>query len=147
MYDNLNLYVKKIENNNMIYSCDKLRLKTYINFFQFSELEFFIKSFYKDNIKKFWISDKISSFHYNYNIEVGEGKSFIIQFMHNNETIAFDKENKVYNFSIEFNPNKLKDDKLLLHILHSYSNWLLRSFDVAIDIPINILDLIVDKSR
>lgn len=146
MYNNLDIYLKKIEVNNMIYSCDKLRLKTYINYNDFHELEFFINTFHKSKIKKFWLSDKKSSFHYNYNIEVGENKSFIFQFMHNSEDVNYNKDNKVYNFTIEFNPNKLRDDKLLIHILHSFGNWLLRSFDIAIDIPINILDLVIDKS-
>lgn len=146
MYDNIDIYNKKIEHNNMIYSIDKIRLKTYICYSEFKELEFFIKTFYSDNIKKFWISDKINAFHYNYNIEREEGKSFYFSFMHNSEDINFNKDNKNYNFTIEFNPNKLRDDILILHILHSFPNWLLRSFDLAIDIPINILDIIIDKS-
>ncbi len=146
MYDNLKIYNKKIEYNNMIYSIDKLRLKTYICYSDFKEIEFYIKTFYSNNIKKFWISDKINAFHYNYNIEIDEGKSFYIAFMHNQEDINFNKDNKNYNFTIEFNPNKLIDNSLLLHILHSFGNWLLRSFDLSVDIPINILDLIIDKS-
>lgn len=147
MYNNLTIYNKKIENNNMIYSCDKLRLKTYISYKDFSELEFYINTIHKDKIKKFWISDKKNSFHYNYNIEITEGKSFIFQFMHNNEDINYNKENKFYNFTIEFNPNKLINDTLLIYILNSFGNWFLRSFDLAIDIPINILDIIIDKSN
>ena len=131
---------------NMIYSIDKLRLKTYINFQQFKDLEEYINIYFKSNIKKFWLSDKKSSFHYNYNIEIEEGKSFIFQYIHNNENINYNDTEKTYNFTIEFNPNKLKDNFLLLHILDSFSNWFLRSFDLAIDIPINILDLVIDKS-
>lgn len=145
MYDNIEIYNKKLEHNNMIYSIDNLRLKTYISYQDFSELEFFIKTYFSRNIKQYWLSDRAGAFHYNYNIEVGEGKSFIFQFMHNSETISYDKPQKQYNFTIEFNPNKLKDDFLILHILHSFGNWLIRSFDLAIDIPINILDLIADK--
>ena len=32
MYDNIDIYNKKIEHNNMIYSIDKIRLKTYLFF-------------------------------------------------------------------------------------------------------------------
>lgn len=142
---NLDIYNTKVENNNMIYSVDKIRLKTYINYQQFKNLEKYIKTYFNNNIKKFWLSDKKNSFHYNYNIEVGENKSFIFQFMHNMETINYDNIKKQYNFTIEFNPNKLKDNFLIIYILTSFGNWLLRSFDLAIDVPINILDIIIDK--
>ncbi len=142
---NLDIYNTKVENNNMIYSVDKIRLKTYINYQQFKDLESYIRTYFSDNIKKFWLSDKKNSFHYNYNIEVGENKSFIFQFMHNMETINYDYIKKQYNFTIEFNPNKLRDNFLIIYILTSFSDWLLRSFDLAIDVPINILDIIIDK--
>ena len=141
----LDIYNTKVENNNMIYSVDKIRLKTYINYQQFKDLESYIRIYFNDTIKKFWLSDKKNSFHYNYNIEVGENKSFIFQFMHNTETINYDNIEQKYNFTIEFNPNKLRDNFLIIYILTSFSNWLLRSFDLAIDVPINILDIIIDK--
>ena len=146
MYD-LDIYNTKTIFNNMVYSIDKIRLKTYITGFEFSKIEGFFNNFHKDKIKRFWISDKKSSFHFNYNIEIEEGKSFIFQFMHNSESINFKNEILRYNFSIEFNPNKIKDNNLLLYILNSFSNWFLRSFDLAIDIPINILDILIDKSK
>ena len=144
---NLNLYNTKVEHNNMVYSVDKLRLKTYISYFDFTELEFFIKTCHKEKIKRFWVSDKINSFHYNYNIEIEEGKSFSFHFMHNQECINYNNDKIEYNFTIEFNPNKLRNDILLCSILDRFSNWLLRSYDLAIDIPINILDIIVYKGR
>lgn len=144
MYDNLDLYCKKIENNNMIYSIDKLRLKTYITFEQFSKLEFLLKTVYKDLVKRFWISERPMCYKYNYNIEIEEGKSFFLDFMHNSERIKFDDMNKKFSLVLEFNPNKLKNDKLIKYILCSYPNWLLKSLDLAVDIPINILDLLVD---
>ena len=142
---NLDIYNTKVENNNMIYSVDKIRLKTYINYQQFKDLESYIRTYFNYNIKKFWLSDKKNSFHYNYNIEVGENKSFIFQFMHNTETINYDNIEQKYNFTIEFNPNKLRDNFLIIHILTSFGSWLLRSFDLAVDVPINILDIIIDK--
>ena len=146
MYKRSDMYAKKVEHNNMIYSVDKLRLKTFISYNDFCEIEYFLKVVHSDKIKRFWISDKKSNFRYNYNLEIEEGKSFSIHFMHNSESVSYHKDFKLYNFTIEFNPNKLKDNSLLLYILDSFSNWLLRSFDLAIDIPISILDLIIDKS-
>lgn len=144
---NIDIYNTKIEDNNMVYSIDKIRLKTYITFQQFKDLEDYFKLYHNNKIKKFWLSDKISSFYYNYNIEIEEGKSFVFQFLHNSESFSYDKIENVYNFTIEFNPNKLRNNYLVLHILNSFSFWYLRSFDLAIDIPINILDILFDKNR
>lgn len=144
MYD-IDIYNTKIEDNNIIYSIDKIRLKTYITYQDFKNLESFLKFYYNDNIKNFWISDRKSCFHYNYNIEIGKDKRFIFQFMHNTESICYDKIEKKYNFTIEFNPNKLRNNFLIMHILNSFGRWYIRSFDLAIDIPINILDILFDK--
>jgi len=142
MYD-IDIYNKKLEHNNMVYSIDKIRLKTYMTHAKFSEIEFMVNSIYKDNVKKFWISDRIMCFHYNYTIEF-EKFSFWFGFMHNNEGVNYNKENLEYNFTIEFNPNKVRDNSFIMHILDGFGNWYLRSFDLAIDIPVNILDLIFD---
>lgn len=144
---NIDIYNTKIEDNNMIYSIDNIRLKTYITYQDFKDLESFFRIYYNSNIKKFWLSDKKSSFHYNYNIEIEKGKSFIFQFMHNTESIDYNKIEKKYNFTIEFNPNKLKNNFLIMHILNSFGHWYIRSFDLAIDIPINILDILFDKKN
>lgn len=139
------LYFKSVKTKmNITYSIDMLRLKTYISYYDFKELEFFINTYYKDKIKRFWCSDRPMCFHYNYVIEVEEGKSFYFGFMHNNETVSFNKDCKKYNFTVEFNPNKIKDNIILLHILKGFPNWLLRSFDLAMDVPVNIMDLIFD---
>ena len=144
MYD-IDIYNKKVEFDNMTYSIDKIRLKTYITYAKFQELEFELKAAYKNNIEKFWLSDRIMCFHYNYTIEFDDF-SFYIGFLHNNESVNYNKENIEYNFTIEFNPNKARDNTLILRILNRFNNWYLRSFDLAIDIPINILDIIVDIS-
>lgn len=146
MYDNLNIYYKKIEFANMIYSIDKIRLKTYITYSEFSEVEFLINSSYKANIKKFWVSDRVMCFHYNYSLDFSDFVCYI-GFMHNNEGVNYNKNDLKYNFTIEFNPNKAKESSFVLHILNKFGNWFLRSFDVAIDIPINILDLIFDIGK
>lgn len=143
MYSNLKIYNKKVEYNNMIYSIDKIRLKTYITYTVFKDLEFSINNIYKDKIKKFWISDRIMCFHYNYVIEFDEF-SFYFGFMHNNENVNYNRGDLEYNFTIEFNPNKAKDNSLILRILNKFGKWYLKRFDLAIDIPINILDIIID---
>lgn len=52
----------------------------------------------------------------------------------------------MYNLTVEFNPNKLKDNKFLLHILGLSGNWVIRSLDLAMDLKVNILDLNLDFS-
>lgn len=144
MYD-IDIYYKKIEFDNMYYSIDMLRLKTYITYSDFSALEFFINSTYKEHIKKFWVSEKIMCFHYNYVLDF-EGHTFWFGFLHNNESSNYNRVDLAYNFTIEFNPNKLRDNNFIVYLLNKFNNWFLRSFDLAIDIPINILDIIVDIS-
>lgn len=142
MYD-LDIYNKKVIDNNMIYSIDKLRLKTSITYLKFKEIEVLLQNFYKENIGKFWISDRVMCFHYNYSIEF-DTFSFYIGFMHNNESINYNRDDLEYNFTIEFNPNKAKGNNLLLYILSKFSFWSLKRFDLAVDIPINIRDIIID---
>lgn len=140
--------------NNITYSIDMLRLKTYISFETYSKIEFFIESYFKDKIKKFWISDKKACFHYNYNIEIEEGKSFYFGFHHNSESLNNSEYSKfednhfvdLYNFTIEFNPNKLKKDNLLMYLLSLSGEWYIKSYDLALDLKVNILDLIYDIS-
>lgn len=144
MYD-IDIYYKKLKFNNMNYSIDMLRLKTYITYSQYCDLEFLINSAYKNNIKRFWISDKIMNFHYQYQMEFGDYR-FWFGFLHNNESVNYNREDLSYNFTIEFNPNKLRENVLIMHILSHFGNWLIRSFDLAIDIPINILDIVFDMA-
>ena len=142
------LYFKKIDSKqNITYSVDMLRLKTYISYIEFKELEFFLNTYHKAHIKKFWCSDRVQCFHYNYLIEIEESKTFWLGFLHNSESVAFHKGDKTYNLTIEFNPNKIKEHSILIYILKSYGNWLIRSFDMAMDIRVNILDLIFDIGR
>ena len=136
------LYNKSITCDNMTYSIDKIRLKTYITYSDFSDIEFLIRGVYKNNIKKFWVSDRIMCFHYNYNIEF-DNFSFYFGFMHNNEGVNYNRDDLKYNFTLEFNPNKARDNKLISYILDRFSDWKIRAFDLAVDIPINILDIIV----
>lgn len=146
MKDIKEIYNVNYIKDNIIYSLDMFRLKTYITFLEFSNIEFLMQTIYKDKVKKFWLSDRIMCFKYNYVIEVEEGKSFYFGFMHNQEKIRFDKVDDKFNFTIEFNPNKIKDNKLLLYILDIGVKWYIKSYDIAFDIRININDLIWDMS-
>lgn len=140
------LYNVCFNHNNIIYSLDMFRVKTYITYSKFNDIQFMIDTAYKDKVNRFWISDRKQNFHYNYSIEVGEGKSIYFGFMHNTENPRFNKEDTTYNFTIEFNPNKLKDNSLLMYLLNISGDWYIRSYDMAFDVPINILDLITDMS-
>ena len=59
-----------IENDNIIYTIDMLRLRCDITFSQFTKLEFKLKLIYSDMIKNVYQSFGISDFKYNYNIEI-----------------------------------------------------------------------------
>lgn len=146
MYESLKIYNKKLEFDNMIYSIDKIRLKTYITYTEFENVEFFVNSAYKEKIKKFWVSDRPMCFHYNYSLDFGDCACYF-GFMHNSEGVNYNRDDLRYNFTIEFNPNKAKDNSFIVHILNKFGNWFLRAFDIAIDIPINILDLIFDIGK
>ena len=140
------LYNRKIVHNNMTYSIDMIRLKTYLTYDIYNEIDFYIRTYYKDKIKRFYISDRPMCFHYNYNIEIEEGRSFWFGFCHNSEQKLNERFEPTYNFTIEFNPNKLKHDNLLMYLLGKSGKWFIVKYDLAIDLRINILDLIIDKS-
>ena len=58
MYDfkkKVGLYNIAIEKNNIIYSIDMLRLKCYINYNVYNELDFYIRTYYNYKIKRVWI--------------------------------------------------------------------------------------------
>lgn len=145
------LYNVSYSKDNITYSIDMLRLKTYISFEIWSKIEFFIQMYFKDKIKKFWISDRPMCFHYNYDIEIEEGKSFYFGFHHNSEKLKNSdhkstNNDDLYNFTIEFNPNKLKKDRLLMYLLSISGEWYIKSYDMAFDLHISILDLLWDIS-
>lgn len=139
------MYFKSITSyDNIVYSVDMLRLKTYLDYSSYSNLDYLIRTMYKDKINSYWISDKISQFKYNYTVQINDGVLYI-GFNHNQEK-AIDNHG-LYNLTIEFNPNKCKNDFLIFHIINLSGNWFIRSYDIAMDLRINILDLIVDKQR
>lgn len=139
------MYYKKQENGNMIYSIDMLRLKTYISYQTFSEMEFRFDTVWKEFVKNKYTTGRMKEFFYNYNIEVEKGKSFWFGFLHNNEKRSIN-DYALYNLTIEFNPNKLKDNNILLYLLSVSGEWFIKSYDLAIDVKVNILDLIIDTT-
>lgn len=140
------MYNKFIKDGNMTYSIDKIRLKTYITYSTFSEIEFRFNTVWKKYIKKSYTTGRISNYKYNYDIEICDGKSYFFGYFHNTEKPSFWDTEKKYSFYIEFNPNKIKNDKILMYLLSISNDWYIRSFDVAVDINTSILNLIVDKS-
>lgn len=144
MKDIKDMYNINYVKDNIIYSLDMFRVKTYIDYDKYSNLDFYLRTYFKDNIKKFWITDKIMQFKYNWVIEIEEGKSFYFGFHHNNE--KKDMHDGKYNLTIEFNPNKLKDNKIVIKILSLSDDWYIKSYDIAFDLRININDIIYDMS-
>ena len=139
------MYINEIPHNNIIYSVDKIRLKTFLTYSVFTEIEFRFKTCWNKYVKKYYTTPQQKQFFYNYNIEIEEGESFWFGFCHNTERRSF-YENSEYNFTIEFNPNKLKDNKIIEYLLNLSGKWFIRSFDLAIDLKVNILDIITDIS-
>ena len=140
------MYNKFIKDGNITYSIDKIRLKTYITYSTFSEIEFRFNTVWKEYVKKNYTTGRISNYKYNYDIEIADNKSFFFGYFHNTEKPSFWDSRKKYSFYIEFNPNKIKDDKILMYLLSKSVDWYIRSYDLAVDIETSILNLIVDKS-
>lgn len=140
------IYNKKIVHNNMTYSIDMIRLKSYITYEKYNNIDFHLRSYFQDKVKRFWISDRPQCFKYNWNVEVGEGQSFWFGFFHNSEQKIAERLEPAYNFTIEFNPNKLKNNNLLMYLLGQSGKWYIIRYDLAIDLRVGILDLIIDKS-
>jgi len=141
MYADFNV----VTHDNINYTVDMLRLRTNITSFKFSLIEAHINTIYKDKIKKYYNSFSISEFKYNYVIEISENESYWFGFIHNSELTnnskSMQNESCEYNFTIEFNPNKCKKSGLLKYILNMTSAWTIKQVDIAMDIPINILDI------
>lgn len=133
--------------DNITYTVDMIRLRCNINYATFNLLETRLKTVYPDMIKSYYVSGGISDFKYNYNIEVSEGKSFWFGWLHNSELInktgSLQNDNTKFNFTVEFNPNKLELRGILLYIVRMVraNNCHIKSVDIAMDIPFNILDI------
>lgn len=141
------MYFLEMQENNLTYSCDMLRLRTDFTVAQFSKIEFKFQTCWKNLIEKYWNAFGIAEFKYNYNIKVAGEQSFWFGYCHNSESPS-QNENSRYNFTIEFNPNKLQDNDIVKYILSLSREWRLKRFDFAVDIPISILDVCgLDKKR
>jgi len=144
------------------YSIDMVRLKTrvYNSIFR----DFIVKNLDLNPAVTYWTNYRYSGYRHNWRIEqgpltfeylddggdvkrsyIGQDYSYWLGFHHNSE-----KPTEVHNLVIEFNPNKCLPHGLLDLILKTFFNTLsieVVSVDVAIDIPININRLIIDKYR
>ena len=146
-------YNKYVEKDNIIYSIDMIRLKTYISYSKFTEIEFRFATCWQKYLKKNFNSSQLKNFFYNYVVEIEEGVSFWFGFLHNTEKrnitfkTGYNANNQdVYNLTIEFNPNKLKNNEILMYILSLSGDWAIKSYDLAIDLKVNILDLLYDMN-
>lgn len=141
------MYFLEMQENNLTYSCDMLRIRTDLSMSEFSKIEFKFKTCWKNFVDNEWCAFSIAEFKYNYNIRVGCEQSFWFGYLHNSEHTS-QNDNSKYNFTLEFNPNKLKDNKIIKYIISLSREWVLKQFDFAIDIPISILDVCgLDKKR
>lgn len=146
-FNNLNI----VDDNDYSYCVDMLRLRCSITVEVFERCVASKLFIYKDKIES-WDSTRICDFYHNYNY-TDEDCSFWFGFISNKEKSlssgsSLQNEHKQFNLTVEFNPNKVKDNKLLLHILKCSSDWVLKSVDFAVDIKTNILNVIgFDKSQ
>lgn len=134
------MYFEKMTKDNVTYSIDMLRLTTRCTYNFFTELEFRFDTVWQHYVKLKYNSTRITDFSVNYNIEVEEG-SFWFGFLHNSEKRS-QNDFSEYNFTIEFNPNKLQFNKILLYILYKFKDFSIKSYDLAMDLPINILNIV-----
>ncbi len=134
-----------VSENNINYTVDMIRLKTMITYEQFSKIDFRLKTIYNDILAEEYQSSGISNFKYNYHIVINENCKYWFGFIHNSELTnansSMQNENRKYNFTIEFNPNKVPLKGLLKYILNISSDWTIKSLDMAMDLKVNILDL------
>lgn len=136
-----------VTNKDITYTIDMIRIRTDITFLDYSKLESRLRTIYPDMVKNHYVSTGISDFKYNYNVEIEEGKSFWFGFMHNSELInktgSLQNDNTKFNFTVEFNPNKLEIKGILLNIIHMchINGAIIKSVDMAMDIGVNILDI------
>ena len=102
---------------------------------------------------EYWTSSRINDFRENYRVIVSEEISFWFGFISNNEfykgSNSKDNAKTKFNFTIEFNPNKVGDNKFLIYLfglLYDSSvkqkiDWSIVSCDFACDIETNILNI------
>lgn len=146
------LYFNGLEvcDNDFTYCIDMIRLSCEITFDFFETKILSRKPVYKEKLKD-WNSTRITDFQYNFNY-IDNDCSFWFGFISNKEKISKGKSlsnpKTCFNFTVEFNPNKVKNNKFLLHILNMTSDWVIKACDFAVDVKTNILNICgLDKGR
>jgi len=135
-----------VDDNFNSYCVDMLRLKCEISINDFRKKIENRLNFYGEKITR-WTSSQIGQFYYNYQFKCDD-YSFWFGFISNKNANGLQNLDKPRNLTIEFNPNKCKDDALILSILKSSTQWTIKSIDFALDIRENILNLIgFDKQK
>ena len=135
-----------VDNNSYSYCVDMLRLKCEISITDFRNKVENRLNFYGDKITR-WTSSQIGQFYYNYQFKCDD-YSYWFGFISNKNANGLQNLDKPRNLTIEFNPNKCKDDALILSILSCSNQWTIKSIDFALDIKENILNIIgFDKQK
>lgn len=126
------------------YSVDMVRFKIKL---PFSEFEYFQKTYLEYNPHvDYWENTSYKNYRHNWRIKQ-QNNGYWLGYQHNMEVKS---EKGKYSLVLEYNPNKCDYDEFLNNILTRFykGDWVeLVSVDVAIDIPININDLIIDKYK
>lgn len=136
--------------NGLNYCVDMLRLSCQITVDFFETKIASRKVVYKDFLSE-WTSTRLTDFYHNFNYS-DDDCSFWFGFISNKEKSCERKSlsnpKTTFNLTIEFNPNKVKNNSLLLHILSLSNAWVVKSCDFAIDVCTNIVNICgFDKGR
>ena len=127
-----------IKDGSLTYSVDMVRLSTKITFFEWTRLQALL-DVVKDSKK--YSQNKVGTYKYNYVMSDFFGSTYWIGYYP--FTPKDCNPNSKKTLTIEFNPNKVDYDSsfnnILFGLLQRYDFKLVR-FDLAIDIPRNILD-------
>lgn len=138
-FNNLNV----VDKNGYSYCVDMLRLKCNLTSSEFDKKVVKFFPVFAKNIEK-WDSTRINEFYHNFNYS-DDDCSFWFGFISNKEMSVSSgslyNENRSFNLTVEFNPNKVKNNKLLLHILNCSTSWIVKSVDFAVDVKTNILNV------
>lgn len=137
------LYLNNLNiiSNKLSYCVDMIRLSCKISARDFALL---IKAFSNEpNISEYEKS-AINEFKMNFNYK-DQDCSFWFGYLPNSEfynsNSSISNPNALHNLTVEFNPNKCKDNKFLLYLLDHMQSIKLVSCDLACDLPFPITDL------
>lgn len=129
------------EPNKVVYCVDMLRLSCLLTPVEFDNM---VKAFRFEPNAKQYEQFGLDQFKFNLSYR-DENCGFWFGYISNSESINGGSNlmnvNNRHNFTLEFNPNKCKDNKFLLFVLGNMHNIKLVSCDLACDIPCSIVDL------